>query len=234
MNNFASRTECFKCKEPKPEGAGGGGGNDGGGWGGSSEQNGGSRPPREPRAGDWDCSCGVNNFASRNECFKCKEPKPEGAGGGAPQDRAGFREDAPKEFYIPAERNEEEIFNAGISSGINFEKYDNIPVKVTGENRPNPITSFDDSGLESFLIDNVKRAKYTKPTPIQKNAIPIVLKKRDLMACAQTGSGKTAAFLLPIINTLLTENKNMSIGKPHVVIMSPTRELAIQVNIFEN
>lgn len=107
-------------------------------------------------------------------------------------------------------------------------------MKVTGENRPNPITSFDDSGLESFLIDNVKRAKYTKPTPIQKNAIPIVLKKRDLMACAQTGSGKTAAFLLPIINTLLTENKSMSVGKPHVVIMSPTRELAIQVNIFEN
>lgn len=75
----------------------------------------------------------------------------------------------------------------------------------------------------------MKRSGYTKPTPIQKNSIPIILAGRDLMACAQTGSGKTAAFLLPIIQILLEDNKDMSIGKPHVVIISPTRELSIQI-----
>lgn len=52
------------------------------------------------------------------------------------------------------------------------------------------------------------------------------------MACAQTGSGKTAAFLLPIINDLLVDERELTIGRPHVVIVSPTRELSIQVNFL--
>lgn len=100
---------------------------------------------------------------------------------------------------------------------------------MTGDNPPEPIESFETSGLTSFLLDNIKKSGYTKPTPIQKYAIPTVLQQRDLMACAQTGSGKTAAFLLPIINTLLEDNRNLEFGYPHVVIVSPTRELATQV-----
>lgn len=49
-------------------------------------------------------------------------------------------------------------------------------------------------------MNNIKLSKYSKPTPVQKHALPIVLNKRDLMACAQTGSGKTAAFLVPVLN----------------------------------
>ena len=55
-------------------------------------------------------------------------------------------------------------------------------------------------GLADIVTQNVQKSNYATPTPVQKYAIPIVSEGRDLMACAQTGSGKTAAFLLPILN----------------------------------
>lgn len=136
----------------------------------------------------------------------------------------------PREFYIPPDptEDEDEIFQSGISSGINFNKYDKIPVNVT-PGAPPAISTFRESGLRDFVLDNIKKSGYTVPTPIQKNAIPIIMAKRDLMACAQTGSGKTAAFLLPIINDLLANNVDMHIGRPQVLIVSPTRELSIQI-----
>lgn len=136
-----------------------------------------------------------------------------------------------REFYIPPEPtdNEDEIFNSGISSGINFSKYDNIPVRVSGENAPPPLQLFENAGLRDIIMNNVRKSGYTVPTPIQKSAIPVIMDGRDLMACAQTGSGKTAAFLLPIINGILAESCDLSIGKPQAVIVSPTRELAIQI-----
>lgn len=180
----------------------------------------------DKRKNDWICpaeGCGHNNFASRTECQKCSEKRPEGVGGDVQTER-------PREFYIPPDINEAELFTNGISSGINFNKFKDIPVKVTGRDIPPPCTSFADSGLDPFLLANIKKSSYSEPTPIQKTAIPIVMKGRDLMACAQTGSGKTAAFLLPIINTLLTDNIPVEPGSPQVLIMSPTRELAIQVS----
>ena len=89
---------------------------------------------------------------------------------------------------------------ARASPRINFAKYENIPVSVTGENRPQPISQFSGAGLRPLLMENVTKSGYKVPTPVQKNAIPIIMAGRDLMACAQTGSGKTAAFLLPIIH----------------------------------
>lgn len=100
---------------------------------------------------------------------------------------------------------------------------------MTGNNAPKQITSFKTSGLNNFLQENIEKSKYSKPTPIQKIAIPTISEGRDLLACAQTGSGKTAAFLLPIINKLLEDPKDLTIGNPQVIIISPTRELAIQV-----
>lgn len=98
---------------------------------------------------------------------------------------------------------------------------------------PKPLTSFEASGLRPHLLENVKKSGYTKPTAIQRHAIPVILSGRDLMSCAQTGSGKTAAFMLPIIHNLLS-NKDPPVtenncAQPVVVIMSPTRELAIQI-----
>jgi ATP-dependent RNA helicase RhlE len=71
---------------------------------------------------------------------------------------------------------------------------------------------------------------YTMPTPIQEKAIPVILEGRDLLGCAQTGTGKTAAFAIPLLQTLYKEQKN-EIGPRTIkaLIMTPTRELAIQI-----
>lgn len=122
-----------------------------------------------------------------------------------------------------------ELGNSCIRTGINFDNYDKIPVEVTGDQPVEPCTSFEDCKLATYLLDRIKECEYPRPTPIQKYAIPIIMAKRDIMACAQTGSGKTAAFLLPIINRLIKENVAVDIGRPNVLIMTPTRELAIQV-----
>ncbi len=84
------------------------------------------------------------------------------------------------------------------------------------------------------LIDPILRALasegYTQPTPIQEQAIPIVLQQRDLLACAQTGTGKTAAFALPILHLLLNAPQH-SKGYKHIrtLVITPTRELALQI-----
>jgi len=105
--------------------------------------------------------------------------------------------------------------------------------KVSGENKLKSIETFRDAGLVSQLVENVTRSKYTVPTPVQKNAIPIILASRDLMACAQTGSGKTAAFLLPILSQLIELKpescEGASVQAPQCVVITPTRELAIQI-----
>ncbi|XP_033152140.1 ATP-dependent RNA helicase vasa isoform X11 [Drosophila mauritiana] len=136
-----------------------------------------------------------------------------------------------REFYIPpAPSNDEtEIFSSGIASGINFSKYDNIPVKVTGNDVPAGIKNFTSADLRDIIVENVKKSGYKVPTPIQKRAIPVITAGRDLMACAQTGSGKTASFLLPIISKLLDDPQDLEFGRPQAVIVSPTRELAIQI-----
>eukprot|EP00096_Caligus_rogercresseyi_P012779 TRINITY_DN5464_c0_g1_i1.p1 TRINITY_DN5464_c0_g1~~TRINITY_DN5464_c0_g1_i1.p1 ORF type:complete len:437 (+),score=138.67 TRINITY_DN5464_c0_g1_i1:101-1312(+) len=81
-------------------------------------------------------------------------------------------------------------------------------------------------------MENVSRSGYKKPTPIQKAGIPLILGGRDIVACSQTGSGKTAAFLLPIIHFILEEGEissQNSVQKPSCLIVAPTRELAIQI-----
>ena len=70
-------------------------------------------------------------------------------------------------------------------TGINFEKYDDIPVEATGAGVPDPITTFGDSPLDPVLLENITYARYNTPTPVQKYSVPIVAAGRDLMACAQ-------------------------------------------------
>ncbi|XP_053161591.1 ATP-dependent RNA helicase DDX3X isoform X3 [Hemicordylus capensis] len=141
----------------------------------------------------------------------------------------------------PSERTEQELF-AGGNTGINFEKYDDIPVEATGNNCPPHIESFSDVDMGEIVMGNIELTRYTRPTPVQKYAIPIIKEKRDLMACAQTGSGKTAAFLLPILSQIYTDGpgdalramkENGRYGRrkqyPISLVLAPTRELAVQI-----
>lgn len=86
---------------------------------------------------------------------------------------------------------------------------------------------FKELKLEKVILDAVEKIGYTEVTPIQELAIPEILKKKDLIGLAQTGTGKTAAFGLPIIDMLIKENKLDK--KIRALIVSPTRELAIQI-----
>ncbi|XP_051888759.1 probable ATP-dependent RNA helicase DDX4 isoform X2 [Pristis pectinata] len=140
----------------------------------------------------------------------------------------------PKVTYVPpAPPEEEDAIFAQYQTGINFDKYDEILVDVSGFNVPPAILTFDEAHLCETLNTNIRKAGYLKPTPVQKHGIPIVLSGRDLMACAQTGSGKTAAFLLPIIEMLLrgkvVADRFKELQEPEVVIVAPTRELINQI-----
>lgn len=89
--------------------------------------------------------------------------------------------------------------------------------------------SFKELKLDSKLLQAVEASGFTAPTDIQRRAIPLVLAGRDLMASAQTGTGKTAAFVLPALQRLLSPSPQHGRG-PRVLVLTPTRELAMQVN----
>jgi len=153
-----------------------------------------------------ECGPGINNHGSNTA------PGHRGRGRGFNRGRGGRRDqsgsggwygnsedghkknenDKSKAPYIPPDiENEESI--AGIEAGLNFDKYNTIEVKVSGTNPPKSITSFHSSGLRTILLDNLSYCNFSTPTPIQNYAIPIIIDGRDLMASAQTGSGKTVS-----------------------------------------
>ena len=89
--------------------------------------------------------------------------------------------------------------------------------------------SFESLGLSSNIIQSVKKLGYLKPFPIQEQAVPVILQGKDLLGIAQTGSGKTACFVMPILEKL----QNAEVKKDRnvqVLILVPTRELAIQID----
>jgi ATP-dependent RNA helicase DDX3X len=134
------------------------------------------------------------------------------------------------------------LFATG-NTGINFDKYEDIPVEATGEDVPPHIVSaFDEVNMTEIIQSNIALARYTRPTPVQKYAIPIIIAGRDVMACAQTGSGKTAAFLVPILNNVFERGPELFSFKPRnyarkskqfpvALVLAPTRELATQIYI---
>lgn len=148
------------------------------------------------------------------------------------------------------------LFGTQTSSGINFAQYDAIPVARAGgggtmgainEAAVPTLTDFASLGphLPPFASSNLTgqdRMKYSVPTPIQRHTIPLSLGGHDVMACAQTGSGKTVAFLLPVISTAVglgsrPTSQNSGAGtkatpaKPSALVLAPTRELAMQIEV---
>ncbi len=88
-----------------------------------------------------------------------------------------------------------------------------------------PFTSL---GLSTPILEALSQQGYSKPSPIQQQAIPVILQGRDILAAAQTGTGKTAAFSLPIVEMLIN-SPQAGANQTHALILTPTRELAAQV-----
>ena len=106
-------------------------------------------------------------------------------------------------------------------------------ISIKGGNIPNPIRNWAESGLPSSLQEIINELGYKEPTPIQRQAIPIGLQNRDIIGVAETGSGKTAAFLLPLLVWITAQPKIVRREEidqgPYAVILAPTRELAQQI-----
>ncbi|CAH8609518.1 unnamed protein product [Dicrocoelium dendriticum] len=135
----------------------------------------------------------------------------------------------------PTKRLEQDLFDQP-KRGLNFQLYDSIPVTQSGPNWTpvEPITSFTEVDLHQTIQENIAHAQYLHPTPVQKYALPIIAANRDLMACAQTGSGKTAAFLLPILNRIFQQEEHVPSvvsgeAYPLALVLAPTRELSCQI-----
>ncbi|KAJ8659890.1 hypothetical protein O0I10_004483 [Lichtheimia ornata] len=180
-------------------------------------------------------SYGAGNYRNRRE-----------EGGYQRRDESrGYWRDGVHHVGASNPRAERELFGTADDSdrqqtGINFEKYDDIPVEASGHDCPEAVTVFGPP-LDEHLLSNIQLARYTTPTPVQKYSIPIVGAGRDLMACAQTGSGKTGGFLFPVLSELFlkgpleTPPEEASRGYrsrkayPTVLILAPTRELVSQI-----
>ncbi|XP_073478932.1 probable ATP-dependent RNA helicase DDX4 [Aquarana catesbeiana] len=181
---------------------------------------------RGDRESDRGRGFGRGGFRGKNEDV--------GVESGKGQEGLDRSEQGPRVTYIPPPPPEAEadIFKH-YQTGINFDKYDDIVVEVSGSDVPPAILTFEEANLCDTLAKNVCKAGYVKLTPIQKHSIPIVVAGRDLMACAQTGSGKTAAFLLPILSHLMAKGVESSafqaLKEPEAIIVAPTRELINQI-----
>ncbi|KAL2831140.1 P-loop containing nucleoside triphosphate hydrolase protein, partial [Aspergillus cavernicola] len=131
-------------------------------------------------------------------------------------------------------------------TGLKIGNLRNIEVIAESRERPSPIKSFVEAGLHPIMRQNIRLCGYEFPTPIQAYAIPAVLTGHDLIAIAQTGSGKTAAFLVPVLSQLMGKAKKLAAPRPNlaagfdpvtdsvraeplVLIIAPTRELATQI-----
>ncbi|KAI1240102.1 putative ATP-dependent RNA helicase DDX4, partial [Lamprotornis superbus] len=136
-------------------------------------------------------------------------------------------------YVPPPPPDDEQAIFARYQTGINFDKYDENIVEVSGLDPPAALMSFADTSMCHTLTVNIAKAGYSKPTPVQKYSIPIILAGRDLMACAQTGSGKTAAFLVPVVAQMMRDGVTASSFKeqqePECIITAPTRELINQI-----
>lgn len=141
------------------------------------------------------------------------------------------------------QRSEEAVFGAkAICSGIDFNKYDDIQVECSASDIV-ALERFADvaDALGPEVLRSVERMNYATPTPIQRYSIPSALKGRDLMCSAQTGSGKTASFLIPTIAGMLRSKELMEpsgrrpgeegVVHPAAVVLAPTRELASQIDV---
>ncbi|XP_070148807.1 ATP-dependent RNA helicase DDX42 [Polyergus mexicanus] len=104
-----------------------------------------------------------------------------------------------------------------------------LGIKVSGPSPPNPVTSFAHFGFDDALIKTIRKNEYTQPTPIQAQAVPAALNGRDIIGIAKTGSGKTAAFIWPMLVHIMDQRELKTGDGPIGLILAPTRELSQQI-----
>lgn len=167
------------------------------------------------------------NDDSQSDGFS-KRPRREEENGDAAERPAPFR---PEELNL---EEEAELQNNG--TGENFKNYSDQKVICFPKDLISPIEEFEDIVKSELLLSNIKSQGFKDMTPIQKWAMPAIMEGHDLIGCAQTGSGKTAAFLLPVLQTLISSDleshdPNSDCQYPYCLIISPTRELANQIHL---
>nr|XP_010938236.1 DEAD-box ATP-dependent RNA helicase 24 [Elaeis guineensis] len=128
-----------------------------------------------------------------------------------------------KDFY------EEKPSISGMSEQDVADYRKSLAIRTSGFDVPKPIKAFEDCGFSTALMNAIAKQGYEKPTPIQCQALPIVLSGRDIIGIAKTGSGKTAAFVLPMIVHIMDQPELQKEEGPIGVICAPTRELAHQI-----
>ncbi|XP_077463210.1 putative ATP-dependent RNA helicase DDX59 isoform X2 [Stigmatopora argus] len=122
----------------------------------------------------------------------------------------------------------EDLFISGLSDLQVSHIKEELGIETQGRDVSRPIIEFEHCGFPATLNANLKLAKYVAPTPVQMQMVPVGLAGRDVIASADTGSGKTIAFLLPVV-LMAMKDHNRSVGSPVALILTPTRELAIQI-----
>lgn len=106
---------------------------------------------------------------------------------------------------------------------------DKLGIKVSGILPPKPVTSFGHFSFDEQLMKSIRKASYTQPTPIQAQGVPIALSGRDIIGIAKTGSGKTAAFVWPLLVHIMMQKELKPGDGPIGLILAPTRELSQQI-----
>ncbi|CAF3808157.1 unnamed protein product [Rotaria sp. Silwood1] len=142
----------------------------------------------------------------------------------------------PTEHYVSSASptTENNIFGETVTKGQNFEKYHQTQVLCTPLNKIKPIELYREAIPTTQILSNIRRAHFQKPTTIQRYVIPSIRQQDDLIVCTQSGSGKTAAFLLPIISNLLEYHEDELFTRddppsPLCLIVSATPDRALQI-----
>ncbi|XP_076755162.1 putative ATP-dependent RNA helicase DDX5 isoform X2 [Xylocopa sonorina] len=111
---------------------------------------------------------------------------------------------------------------------------ENAEITIKGDNIPNPIQYFEEGNFPAYVLEEIRKQGYAQPTAIQAQGWPIALSGRDLVAIAQTGSGKTLGYVLPAIVHIIHQPRLGNGDGPIVLILAPTRELAQQIQEVAN
>lgn len=130
-------------------------------------------------------------------------------------------------FYVQDTNNKHESRDLTLDQTELLRK--KLEIRVSGDLVPAPVLSFGSCNLPQKLLDNIESAGYVLPTPVQMQAIPAALTGKSLLVSANTGSGKTVSYLVPIISHCSNLDHAKFQSKPLAIVLTPTRELCIQV-----